>query len=58
MVNCIEIIELCFDVKSVIDILVREIVGENVREIWKDLKSRNLLVIIEIDWRKSKIYMF
>lgn len=44
-------IELCSDVKIVKDALTREIVGENVREEWKDF-------IIETDRGKSKIYKF
>lgn len=58
MANRTETIELCPDVKSVIDALAREIVGEKVREIWKDLKSRNPPVITETDRGKSKIYTF
>lgn len=58
MANRTETIELCPDVKSVIDALATEIVGEKVREIWKDLKSRNPPVITETDRGKSKIYTF
>ena len=53
MANRIEL----YYVKSVIkDALAREIVGENVREKWEDLKSRNPPVITETDGGKSKKY--
>ena len=52
MANRIEL----YYVKSVKDALAREIVGENVREKWEDLKSRNPPVITETDGGKSKKY--
>lgn len=37
------------DRNMVKDVLVREIVGENVREKWKELGSKDLLIVIERD---------
>ena len=44
--------------ETVKDALAREIVGETVREKWRDLESRDPQIITEADQGKSKVYTF